>query len=358
MLGGNDALNTVVPADGVYRDARPRLALPDDELLQLEGANGLGLHASLAPLMPMWEDGNLAIATGVAFDSQTRSHFESRDVWWRAGDDPQADGWLARWIDAAAIDRPEVLMEAIALGAGPRALAGSSASAVNDPTDFGLDPPSGMSEVEFESFLLSVAQGSANDGALTTSARGALPLALSTQKILADAGDEAAGDAYSGQGSAALDVQLQTAASLITTRPGLRVVTVGIEGFDTHADQLGAHSALLADVSGALSRFWSELGPQHQKRSLVMTTTEFGRRVAENGSSGTDHGLGSVQFLLGGDVAGGQVAGEYGLSSLVDGDLPMAVPAQDLYADALRWLGGPVEDVLGVNPPATGLVRV
>lgn len=358
LLGGNDPLNTVVPLDGRYRDARPSVALDEADILPLAGRTDLGLHRSLHPLLPRWEDGSLALVAGVGFDDQTRSHFESRDVWWRGTSDASADGWLARWMESAAIDQPDEPLEAIALGAGPRALAGSNTAAVNDPSDFRLDPPPGMSAADYETFLLAVSQGSMSEGTLLQTARGALPLALSTQKIIDDIGNLDAGDAYAERSSAALDLQLQVAADLISTRPGLRVITVGIEGFDTHADQLATHAALLGQVASSFADFWDSLGSADQQRSLVMTTTEFGRRVAENGSGGTDHGRASTQLLLGGGVIGGQVAGRYELGSLVDGDLPIAVDAVDLYADALRWLGGPVDEVLGAEPPSTGLIQV
>lgn len=356
LLGGNDPLNTLVPSDGRYRDARPSVALDENDLLSLSGRTDLSLHPSLSPLLPRWDDASMALVAGVGFDDQTRSHFESRDVWWRGTSDAAADGWLARWMEAAAIDQPDEPLEAIALGAGPRALAGSNSAAVNDPSDFRLDPPPNMSVADYETFLLAVSQGSMSEGALLRSARGAVPLALSTQKIIDDIGDLTAGDAYAERNSAALGLQLQVAADLITARPGLRVVTVGIEGFDTHADQLATHAGLLDQVARSLSNFWEALGSADQERCLVMTTTEFGRRVSENGSNGTDHGRASTQLFLGGGVVGGQVAGGYELGSLVDGDLPIAVNAVDLYADALRWLGGPVDEVLGSEPPSTGLV--
>lgn len=363
MLGGNDALNTVVPNDGRYRDARPTLALAEPELLALPGVANYGLHPALAPMLGYWDEGSLAIAAGVAFENQTRSHFESRDIWWRATSNGGAAGWLARWIDAAAIDTPDEPMEAIALGVGPRALAGSTASAVNDPSQFQLLPPALMSDADFEEFLLAVSLGEVTESELLTAARGSLPATLSVQKILEAVGNDDAGDAYLDRNEPALSIQLQTAAALIKSRPGLRVVTVGIEGFDTHADQLDRQADLLGDTASAIAGFWDTLGPVDQARTMVMTTSEFGRRVAENGSGGTDHGNSGVQFLLGGTpggpgVNGGQIVGSYGLDALVNGDIPTAIPGLSLYAEALRWLGGPVGEVLGTDPPATGLIRI
>ncbi len=356
LLGGNDALNTVVPSDGRYRDARPTLAL--DEASLLTWGDGLSVHPALAPLTDLYAGGDLALAAGVGFAGQTRSHFDSRDLWWRASADPSSDGWLARWIDRAAIDRPDEAMEAIALGAGPRALAGSSAAAINDPTDIELDAPAGMDQGAFEEFLLATAAPSPSDPELLSAARGALPAALSAQKIVSEAIESTADDPYGDEPVAALGLQLTAASSLIRTRPGLRVVTVGIEGFDTHASQLATHDQLLGQVASSLRNFWDGLGDEHQARTLVMTTSEFGRRVAENGSAGTDHGRAGVQMVLGGGVAGGQMIGQHRLDALEDGDLPIDVLADDLYGDALRWLGGPVDEVLGADRPATGLLTL
>ena len=356
LLGGNDGLNTLVPSKGMYRDARPTLALAEDAIVALPGVDDLGLHPALAPLLPLWESGQMAAAVGVGFESQDRSHFRCRDIWWRAADDPTSDGWLARWMELAAADSPEQPMEAIALGAGARALAGAGASAVRDPTDLALAPPGAMTVGEYENVLLDLARVSDTDPQLLVEARAAGPAALSTQKILSDAIDETIGDAYGQRNEPSLGLQLQTAATLIATRSELRVVTVGIEGFDTHVDQLNDHANLLEQLATSLSAFWSSLSEPDRARTLVMTTSEFGRRVTENGSAGTDHGRAGAHLVLGGAVAGARVIGSYGQSADENEDIAITVPTQDLYAEALRWLGGPVGDVLGETPPPTGLL--
>lgn len=377
FLGGNDALNTLVPVDGRYRDARPTVFVDEDQVLRLDGLDKYGLHPSLDPLVKYWEEGRLAIAAGTGFAQQTRSHFESRDVWWRAADDVDSDGWLARWMEAAAIDQPDEPLEAIALGVGPRALAGSAASSVSDPVNFSLSPPQDMTEADYEKFLLavsleSVRNGPSEESAALTAVRGSLPVALSTKKILDALSEEGAGDPYSELSRVGLDVQLATAASLISSRPGLRVVTVGIDGFDTHSNQLESQSNLLGGAASAIADFWEALPEADQERTLMMTTSEFGRRVSENGSAGTDHGRGGVQFLLGGPardslaepgvpddprLAGGQLIGDLDLQDLDDGDLSLQVETTDLFAEALRWLGGPISEVLGSDPPATSLLK-
>lgn len=380
LLGGNDALNTVIPDVGSYRDARPRIAVPEGELLTFAGLGGYGLNSALGPLRQFWDTGRLGIALGTGFEAQTRSHFQSRDVWWQghtanAAAALSADGWLARWLEASALTRlgegatmlesqeqsmsaQQEPLEAIALGIGPRALAGSGTASVADPSNFGLATPSGISEADFERFLLSVAAASPQDSAVLQAVRGSLPEALSTKKILDALNDDSANDPYSGQSGVELGIQLQTAATLISARPGLRVVTVGIDGFDTHADQLASQSALLGQAASAIDGFWAALPEKDRDRTLMLTTSEFGRRVQENGSLGTDHGRAGLQFLVGSGLRKSQVVGSYDLGNLEDGDLPITVPGIELYGDALRWLGGPVGEVLGEDPQATGLLAV
>ena len=146
LSGGNDALNTVVPHDGNYHDLRPQLAIPDDKLVALSGESAVGLHPALEPLISMWDAHQLALLPCVGFATDSRSHFDSLDVWWTASPDHTVKtGWLGRWLDAtgAAADNPLV---AISLGGGAvPALAAerSQSTAVNDLKAFQLMAPAG-----------------------------------------------------------------------------------------------------------------------------------------------------------------------------------------------------------------------
>src|SRR5690606_19968822 len=150
---------------------------------------------------------------------------------------------------------------------------------------------------------------------------------------------------------------LETAARIVGLDVGTQVLVVGVEGFDTHGRQADRHADLLADVAGGIGAFLDEMARQGRADDvLVLTTSEFGRRVAENGSLGTDHGFGNVAFLAGAPVRGGLV-GETGLDRLVDGDLPVEIDTRSLYAVALDWLGGPTDEILGASYDRFDLLR-
>jgi len=137
---------------------------------------------------------------------------------------------------------------------------------------------------------------------------------------------------------------------------GTQVVVVGVDGFDTHSRQDEVHPRLLADLARGLTTFLAEMTDLGRADDvLVVTTSEFGRRVAENGSAGTDHGNAGTQFAVGPAVIGGMV-GEVGLAHQVDGDLPVTLDARTLYAVALDWLGGPTDEVLGDRYDRHGLL--
>ena len=176
---------------------------------------------------------------------------------------------------------------------------------------------------------------------MLAAAQQAIPGTLDAVALLASARvDDATGLAIPTQGGTAQEL-LATAANIIDMGIGTRIITVGVGGFDTHASQQATHHDLLADVGAGLEAFFARLAATgHLDRVMVITTSEFGRRVAENGSGGTDHGNGGLQFVFGPTVAGGVVHGGYELSSLDRGDLPLVVDTRSVYRSALEWLGG------------------
>ena len=150
---------------------------------------------------------------------------------------------------------------------------------------------------------------------------------------------------------------LQTAAGIIELGVGSQVLLVGVNGFDTHSNQLIVHDELLRDVAAGITAFFDRLEAAGLADDvLLVTTSEFGRRVAENASEGTDHGFAGVQFVIGSGVRGGRVVGDAGLGALVDGDLPIGIDTRSLYAVALDWLGGPTDEVLGGSFDRYGLI--
>lgn len=362
--GGNDGLNTLIPDLGRYRDARPTLAIADAARVDI-GATGYALHPSLAPLQRRWKSGQIAAFDGVGLHSQSRSHFKAMDTWW-AGTDGGATstGWLGRWLDATEAATPNPL-RAIALGTGAPALVGARSlpTVVLSPSQFALRLPRATdAKAVTDAFLATAAPLST--APWFGAAQQAIPTALDAISLLDKVRSEAPpvsdfGPATSTTAASAgttpknrlagdsLSSLLQSAAGIIEMGLGTRVIFVGVSGYDTHANQLERHHDLLDDLAQGLSGFFDRLEQRGvAERVLVMTTSEFGRRVGENASGGTDHGSGGVQFVLGSAVKG-KVVGEPALDRLVEGDVPIGIDARSLYALGLDWLGGPTDELLG-----------
>lgn len=369
LTGGNDGLNTLVPAgDGRYVDARPTLRVPEADVVPLVGTDRFGLAPALAPLVPAWEAGRLAAVESVGFPDQGRSHFAAMDTWWSARPgEALTTGWLGRWLDATG--DPTNPLRGIALGAGSPALVGERAlpTVVLDPATFALRAPRGTTAAELAAAFRATAAPLASDP-LTAAAQQSMPAALDAVDLLARAtaaggGDDAAavesgGRRGGGGGATTITELLGTAAGIIDLQIGTQVILVAGDGFDTHSDQAARHGALLEDLAAGLVAFGDAMARQGREDDvLVMTTSEFGRRVQENGG-GTDHGNGGLSLLLGPPVRGGQVVGDVDLARLDQGDLRSEVDTRSLYAAALDWLGGPTDEVLGGSYDRLDLVAV
>ncbi len=370
--GGNDGLNTLVPAGvGAYHDARPTLGVAESSLVSLSGTTAYGLNPALAPLQKWWEAKHLAAVNGMAIPGQTRSHFAASDVWW-SGDpaDPRGSGWLGRWLDTDG-DGANPL-RAISLGFDNGALTGRSSvpTTVVDPQAFVLTTPKEFDADQISRAYQATASPRSAD-AVQAASQQAIPDALRSVQALvsvlsgparvhfapADSANAVsagvptasvlAGQASGARGEAVtINSLLEVAAGIIDLRAGSRVIMVSAGGFDTHADQATRHPALLTDLAQGLDGFLSTMQARGRLDDvLVITTSEFGRRVHENGS-GTDHGEASVHFLAGGKVAGGQVVGQADLAHLDRGDLPIEIDTRSAYAVALDWLGGPTDEIL------------
>jgi len=359
MTGGNDGVNTLIPAgDGRYFDARPTLGIKEADVVALAGTDRYGLHPKLAPLVPLWEQGHLAAIDGIGFPDQTRSHFSALDTWWSATpDEPIHTGWLGRWMDATG-DGSNPL-RGIALGGGSPALVGDHAlsTVVLNPAGFALRTPRGSSgDAVRQAFLATAAPLSAEP--MGAAAQQAIPATVQAVDSLAKASETPVNAKVDSTSVTGL---LTTAAGIIDLQLGTEIILVVANGFDTHADQPKRHNDLLQDLAGGLTGFLATLAERGQADDvLVMTTSEFGRRVQENGS-GTDHGNGSVHFLAGPMVAGGQIVGQADLGDLVDGDLRSSIDSRSLYSNALDWLSGPAgptDEVLGQTADRYSLVRV
>jgi uncharacterized protein (DUF1501 family) len=344
MGGGNDGLNTLVPADGRYRDARPTVAVPERALLDV-GDDRYALAPALEPITGRWRDGRVAALQGLAFGGQSRSHFAATDVWHAGGIYPFTSSWLGRWLDATGEPSSSPL-RAIALGTNTRILsaADSLSTVVGAPEQFRLLAPEGPdTDPEAVVAAFSATAGPVSSDATLAAAQLAIPAALEGVDLLASVtGDGGQPDPTQGQAAALL----RTVAQIIDLDVGTRVFVVGVGEFDTHANQPERHGVLLADVFGGIEEFLTTMEAQGRADDvLVVTTSEFGRRVAENGSAGTDHGFANVQFLLG-NAVNGQVVGDLDLVHLDEGDVPLDIETRSLYANALDWLRGPTDEIL------------
>jgi uncharacterized protein (DUF1501 family) len=331
LSGGNDGINTLIPVTGRYHDVRPTLGIPDDKLVKFPGVSDYGLHPSFAPLQGLLDAGHVAALASVGYPTPSRSHFLSLDNWWSATPGKVSQtGWLGRYLDVTGGTASDPL-RAVALGSGVPALRGvdSRATVVISPDTFKINAKSGSGLVDGWKLI---------GGPNAVAAVDAIDV-FQRLKVEAAANQ----DATAEEGNIAKSLAL--AAEMIIAKTPARVIHINTGGFDTHANQLETQAKLLGDLAAGLQHFNDRLTAAGMAdHALVMTTSEFGRRVAENGS-GTDHGKASVEFLVGPMVKGG-VIGKTDLVNLDDGDLKADIDFRSIYTTALNWLGGPSQEIL------------
>jgi uncharacterized protein (DUF1501 family) len=351
LAGGNDGLNTVIPfEDDRYHKARPTLHVAKDQVRKL--TDQLGLHPSMEAAARLFNDGKLAVVQGVGYPEPDRSHFRSMEIWHTASTAPRppSAGWLGRVLDAGHKDGDDDGLAGLALADSlPQALLADKLSVpvVKQIENFntGLadtpdaDPPRAR-------LLRSLSTGPTVKGEPIAFLRRQAETAYRTAAKLRDAAaNYQSGVEYPGD----LGAQLRRAAQVIAANLGVRLLWVSQANYDTHSKQAPVHQALLGELSGALAAFQKDL-EQHKAadRVLVLTFSEFGRRVDENASQGTDHGAASCLFLCGSKVKGG-LAGTYpSLEKLGEGDLIHTVDFRAVYATILeKWLGCDAGKLLG-----------
>lgn len=365
LAGGNDGLNTVIPfADDAYYKARPGLAIPAGKVLRTD--DYCGLHPSLQDLRALLGDGYASIVQGVGYPNPNRSHFRATEIWHTASDAEknEAYGWLGRYCDATCNGEDPSL--GIAIGDQvPQALRSVSgqAVAIGAPQDFqfhdGMDPaPLEADDDAEESAGGSIDMlfgGSEPDidvaDFLQRTALDAVASSSKVQEILRKAHR---GPKYP---PTALGRRLQLVAQLIGGGMPSRVYYVSLGGFDTHANQAGAHERQLAIFDRAVGAFCRDMQEQGNfDRVLMLTFSEFGRRVAQNASGGTDHGAAAPLFLFGGRVKGGLLGKHPSLTELQRGDLVHHTDFRRIYAAILeQWLNTPATPILGRTFPSLEL---
>ncbi len=358
LAGGNDGLNTVIPyADDLYHRARPTLGLTRREVLRLDDYHGL--HPQLGDLKRMYDNKQLAVVQGVGYPNPDRSHFESMDIWQLA--DPnraQTNGWLGRTIPAMRAGEAGVPGMFVGQDRLPVALQGADGGVISlaERASFRLQLTGNAPARRrlIEELNGGTAGGDADLAAFVR--RRQLQTYTSLQKIeeaLRDIGPtnnnqpRRADQPQQSNDLANLNGKLGLIARLIQKGLGTRIYYASLAGFDTHSGQTDAHADLLGEVSSSIGQFFQQLGGE-ANRVVLMTYSEFGRRVRQNGSRGTDHGSGSNLFVAGPKVNGGLVGRHPRLDDLVDGDVRYHTDFRRVYATLLdQWLGVESRLVLG-----------
>ena len=343
LSGGNDYMNTVVPYnDPLYWDYRPRVALPEDQILLID--NDVGLHPSMGPLRDIYTQGKMAIIHGVGYQNSVRSHFRSMDIWHTCEPDKTGtEGWLG--LATRALDpHKDNIVTAVSFGPSMfRALVapGVPVACVDDLETYGLltgITPAQQRAKILEKFAQNYTPVIGTDEVMQYLGQTGLE-AMEGADILKVAPQQYASTVPYPE--TAIAKKLKGIAQVNFANLGSRIFYCDHSGFDTHANQLGVHATLWTDVSNAIDAFFADLREHDAADNVLMLLfTEFGRRVRDNGS-GTDHGAGGAAFVLGDAVKGGQY-GAYPsrkAEDLTQGDLAPNLDFRGLYATILEdWL--------------------
>jgi uncharacterized protein (DUF1501 family) len=343
LNGGNDGLNTLVPfADPVYLTARPLLALPGSETLRLDAKSGL--HPSLANLYRYLGSGQLAIIQSVGYPGPDMSHFRSDDIWESAVPDRvEATGWLGRALKQIYGEDTEQLRGASFSG---DVTAFHDVPVMSDPGSFRYYQDDPALAAALPAMLTPTGQPNrayvGHIGELAVADVGVVQQALAqyTSSVVYPPDSGFAGS-------------LQQIVALIAADVGPRIFFTGQGGYDTHSSQLGDQAKLLAELDQSLDAFYRDLVAHGlDKRVVVMTYSEFGRRVEDNGSGGTDHGTANLMFVLGTGVRGGLYGKPPSLKDLdPDGNLKFTTDLRTVYGSILaNWIDTDPTPVVGDFP--------
>ena len=356
LSGGNDGIHTVIPyANPLYRDFRPSLFVPEDQVLKLN--DEVGLNPSMGPLKKLWDEGKLAVFLGIGYPNPSYSHFRSMDIWHTCEPDKVGtEGWLGKVL--ADLDpNKENVLTGVNFGRGlPRALAkeGVPVASVGNLETYGLlsgiqgEERNDALDVFGQMYAPTIGTGYAMDYIRSTGID-----ALKGADILATAPHMYTSNVeYS---STVVGQYMKNIAQTHLADFGTRVLftTSPYNGFDTHAAEATAHAALWSDVSNNVETFFADLRDHGKaENTLLFMFSEFGRRIFDNGS-GTDHGAASVAFAVGDKVKGG-IYGVYPSMERSDhiegGNLAPTMDFRQVYATIVEdWFGQDPVPVIGGN---------
>ena len=333
LKGGNDGLNTVIPyADPLYHHLRPGIGVARDRTIQLD--ERVGLNGRLEPLMEAWKAGDFAIVQGVGYPSPNRSHFRSIEIWDTASASSQvlSEGWISRAFEGVELPRGAGVDGIVAdtnalpmMGPGLRTIVmhdaenflrqAAAMKGRGDPRDDGNPALRHLLEVRHE---VNAAAGGLHDRLRD----GPAP-------------------AYTFAAEDGFGHQLDLATRILLARVPVVAIKVALIGFDTHANQVPTQERLLGFLASGLATFRKNLIAGNLWNNVaLMTYSEFGRRVRQNASGGTDHGTAASHFVMGGKIKGGLHGPHPSLADLQDGDLKYAVDFRNLYSTLAKGCWG------------------
>jgi len=355
MGGGNDGLNTIVPySDDAYHRVRSAIGIAENSVLKID--DRIGLNPVMTAMNELYKEGRLAIVQGVGYPNPNRSHFEATQIWETASPDrPVTTGWLGRYLDRTI----------------PASATGADNSNLFTAVTLGDTVPAALISLHVDvpaiGALNTFQYNSGKDAASKTTAGrlydGAKPgqspylsLVETTARTAMHGGDILRAKIASYQHAVTFPTdpfsqQLALAAQIIGSDLGTRVIFVSIGSFDTHAGQRAQQDRLLGYMSNGLRAFYQDLEAHgNADRTLALTFSEFGRRVQQNASNGTDHGTAMPLFVMGGKIKGGLYGTQPSLTDLDNGDLKFNIDFRSVYATVLdKWLGRDSTQIIGAD---------
>lgn len=341
LKGGNDGLNTVIPyKEQLYYNLRPNISINSDSVLRL--SDNLGLNPSMSNLMKIWQDKEMAIIQGVGYPDPNRSHFRSIEIWETASNSQETlqDGWIARaFLNSKNIKRE---IDGIIMGQGDEgALSGLQMNnlVMSTPEKFIKDAK------KFKSIINNSDNQSLNHVVKIESE------IYKSSYIIEDKLKNKIKNKTSFPNTS-IGKQFATAADIVINNIPVSVIKLEHGSFDTHTNQRANQDRLLKELSDAIYHFRESMKNYSKWNDVVILTySEFGRRVGENGSRGTDHGTAAPHFAIGGKVKGGFYGKTPDLNNLVNGDLKYTIDYRNLYSTiAKMWWNISPEFLLKYSP--------
>lgn len=357
LQGGNDGLNTLVPYGlQEYYRYRPTIGVPQGDVLKINAQ--VGLNPQMKSFKDMYDKGLVAVVQGVGYPQPDHSHFRSTQIWQTAVPDRyEHTGWLGRYLDSANLPSDNLFNAVAVAPVLPEALI---ANRVDVPAIGAIN-----------AYGLASDRNAANRAAFSSLAQDtSVPFRSPYLSMVAEIEDHAQRGSeelpklvagYKTEASypaTPIGRSLALAAQIVGSKLGTRVVYVQHGSFDTHAAQKPTQDRLLAEFSDSMKAFYDDLAAHgNDKRVLTMTFSEFGRRVAENASRGTDHGEAAPVFLVGGAVKGGLYGTHPSMENLDNGDIKFTTDFRSVYATVIeKWFGRPSSSVIAGTFPTLSML--